>query len=162
MFKIDDVVFYENAGLCKVEGIGTPDFVRSSDEYYKLQTLDNIGNTIYVKVKNEQTMRYTISKSEAMEYMQSMHDIEGIYHENSKARDREFLTILRSGDWMDCLSVYKGIQQMKEKRATEGKQLNTSDERNLARADRIICGEFSIALETTVQDIREQLNKYCK
>ena len=66
VFEINDLVVYENGGVCRVEEIASPDFVKNNELYYTLQPLFDKAGTIYVKVENDRhVLRHIISKDEA-------------------------------------------------------------------------------------------------
>lgn len=161
MYKIKDIVVYENGGICEVADIGVPDFMNTQEEYYKLRAIGPKDNAIYVKVKNERTMRYTISRDEAEDYIHQIEDMDVIYNENSKMREREFGDIIKERDWVCCLRMYKGLVMAKNKRIEQGKQLNANDDRFFSRIDKIICDEFAVAMQTTAERIRELLSDAC-
>ncbi|MDO4556307.1 MAG: CarD family transcriptional regulator [Lachnospiraceae bacterium] len=161
MFKENDTVVYKNAGLCRVETIGVPEFITTDEIYYKLQTLTGAGNIIYVKEGHEDMIRPIISKEETEDYLDKMKDLEGLYDDNNKAREREFSGILGSGNLMDVLRMYKGLFQARIKRQQAGKHLNASDEQDFVKADRMLCGEFSVALGTSTDNIRDILTRAC-
>lgn len=155
MFKENDVVVYENYAICKIERIGTVDFMPKQKDYYKLQVINSAGNIIYVNVEKEPLMRYTISSEEALSYLQNMKDTEGIFQTNNKIREKEFAAILKTGDLADCLKVFKGILQEKARRERDGKHLNAADEKSMNQIDKRICGEFAIALSVPVEEVRK-------
>ncbi len=161
MYKINDIVVYENGGICEVADIGIPEFMNTEEEYYKLKAVGPKDNTIYVKVKNERTMRYTISRDEAENYIHQVEDIDAIYNENSKAREKEFCDIIKERDWISCLKMYKGLMMAKSKRLSQGKQLNANDDRYFNRIDKIICDEFAVAMKLTATQVRELLCNAC-
>lgn len=161
MFKINDVIVYENGGVCQIRDIGVPDFIKTGQVYYKLQPINTTGNIIYVKLENKHMLRYTISKKQAEQYVGSLPELEGLYNKNNKFREKEYAEILKTGDYKQYLEIYKGIEQEKSKRSLIGKSLNTTDDRNLKKIVKLICTEFSIAMEISEEEVRQKMVTAC-
>ena len=155
MYKIADIVVYENCYICIVKDITKLDFANTDEKYYKLESMDDNRNTYYVKLKNEQSLRYTITKDEATNYIHQIKNVDIIYNDNSKLRDKEFSEVFKKGEWISYLRMYKGLMLNRKKKNFEGKQLNTNDNRNLNKIDKIICDECSIALKMSQDDVRQ-------
>ena len=67
MFKINEYIVYRNDGVCKVEGIGKPDFSdESSDKkYYMLKPVFCDNSIIYSPIDNSRVvMRQRHNKEE--------------------------------------------------------------------------------------------------
>lgn len=159
MFKINDVIVYENGGVCRVEDIGIPEFIEGNQRYYKLQSLNNDGNTIYVKTENQVKMRYIITNEEAVQYLENADDITSQYNEDSKQRDKEYAKVLKSGDFVQWISMLKGILTQKNRCLSNGKKLNSRDDMNLKKIDELAVLELSIALGVSKEEVRKKFSE---
>ena len=158
MFQINDIVVYENGGVCRVEKIGTPDFVKSGDVYYTLQPVFDHAGTIYVKVKNDRhVIRSVISKEEAKEYLDHVGEIKPLYSDNDKQRDKDFKDALRSCELEQWFSMLKGIKKESDRRQADGKKLNMSDERNMQKVGKLLTTEYSAVLEISLDEARAMI-----
>ena len=158
MFKINDIVVYENGGVCSVEDIGTPDFVSGDDVYYTLKPMFDKGGTIYVKVQNDKhVIRHVISRQEATEYLDNISSIEPMYSHNDKQRDKDFKEALKSCECEKWISMLKGILEEKNRRLKAGKKLNMSDDRNMQKVGKLLTSEYAVVLKMSFDDTREML-----
>ncbi len=160
MFKVNDLVVYENGGVCTVEEIGSPDFVSDDEVYYTLQPIFDKAGTIYVKVKNDRhVIRPVISSDEAREYLDEISEIEPMYSDNDKQRDKEFKEALRSCECRQWFSMLKGIIMERDRRVAGGKKLNMSDDRNMQKVGKLLTSEYSAALDISFEEAREMLEE---
>ena len=158
MFKVNDLVVYENGGVCTVEKIGSPDFVKDEEQYYTLQPVYDRAGTIYVKVENDRhVIRPIISKDEAKDYLDHISEIEPMYSNNDKQRDKEFKEALRSCECKQWFSMLKGIIGERDRRVAGGKKLNMSDDRNMQKVGKRLTSEYSAVLEISFDEAREML-----
>lgn len=158
MYQINDVIVYENGGVCKIADIGVPDFVTTEERYYKLQPICDNGGTIYVKLNsNKVFMRSVITKEEAENYLSEVDELEEIYSSNDKLRDREFQEAIKSCEFKRCLQVVKGITMERNRRNKTGKKLNMSDDRNLQRAGKLIAAECSVIFDISIEQAKMKI-----
>ncbi len=158
MFKVNDLVVYENGGVCSVEEIGSPDFVKDDEVYYKLQPIYDKSGTIYVKAKNNtHVIRPLISKDEATGYLEELSQIEPMYSSNDKERDREFKEALHSCECRAWFSMLKGIIKEKNRRIGVGKKLNMSDDRNMQKVGKLLTSEYSAVLDISFDEAKKML-----
>jgi RNA polymerase-interacting CarD/CdnL/TRCF family regulator len=78
VFKINEYIVYGNDGVCKVEGIGKPDFYdESSDKkYYMLKPVFCDNSIIYSPIDNSRVvMRRVITKEEVQELINLIPEI---------------------------------------------------------------------------------------
>lgn len=161
MYRIHDIVVYENGGICEVTDIGIPEFVDTKDEYYRLRAIGPRENTIYVKVKNEQVLRYTITQDEAEQFLVQIRNLDEIYNADNKTREKEFGDIIKERDWLCCLGMYKGLVKERSRRNLQGRQLNANDDRYFSKIEKLICDEFAVAMELTSEQVSELLAEAC-
>lgn len=161
MYRIQDMVVYENGGVCRVENIGTPDFLKKSNEaYYTLQPVFDKAGVIYVKVENDRhILRPLMTEDDARKMMEHLSTAEPLYSRNDKVRDQEFKDALRSCDSEKWLSMIRGIRIEKERRIVNGKKLNMSDERYLQKAMRLLTGELAVILQIDYDEAKRRIEE---
>ena len=71
MFCIGQYIMYSNSGICRVEAIGTPNFIENSHrQYYTLRPSYTTSDAkICVPVDTRAFMRKVISREEALGYL---------------------------------------------------------------------------------------------
>jgi CarD family transcriptional regulator len=158
MYQIGDIVVYENGGVCKVEDIGTPDFLKSEERYYTLQPVFDDAGTLYVKVENDRhILRPLISKEETDGIFAEVKEIEPLYNSNDKLRDREFKEALRSCECRQWFAMLKGILAEQIKREKIGKKLNMSDDRNKQKVFRLLTAEVAMVYSISQDEAKEMI-----
>lgn len=158
MYQVNDVIVYGNSEVCKIETIGTPDFVESTEQYYYLKPLNNPTSTLYVKTTNSsKPMRSVLTKENAEELLNEIPKIDGLYNRNDKVREKEFRDILRSCDCKQLLQMLKGIILVKKEKEGTGKKLSLNDEQNYNKAESCLANEFSVIFHTTIEQAKKQL-----
>lgn len=160
MFEINDVIVYQNGGVCKIVDICTPDFVDTDDKYYKMQPVDNVDSTIYVKINQQNcTIRPIITSEEANGYLKNCRDVDGIYVKDLKVRDKEFNETLRTCECEKWFALLKGIMNEQEKKRKQGKRLTSGDDRNRKRVERLLSTEFSSSLGITAKEAKKMIQE---
>lgn len=157
MYNVNDIVVYKNGGVCRVEEIGTPAFMNTGEDYYKLRSLVYEGSIVYVKVGP--SMRRIISAEQAGGFLKGQYKIKSCYHKDYKVREREFREMVNSCELENWLEMLKGICSERTRRSTEGKHLKESDKRFLSRVEGLVGSEFSAALGISKDEATEQVEK---
>ncbi|WP_343208596.1 CarD family transcriptional regulator [Anaerolentibacter hominis] len=160
MYKINDVVVYENNGVYRIRDIGTPDFLNTTDQYYILQAVCNKEGTLYVKTgSNKLLMRAVIIRETAQQLLDKLPDLEPLYEENGRLRETQYHEIIKSCKCENCLRMLKGILREEKRRAALGKRLNISDERNLKTVLELLSAELSVALHEPIDEVKDRLKE---
>lgn len=158
MYQINDVIVYENGGVCKIKDIGIPDFVTTDEKYYTLQPICDNGGTIYVKINNDKVfMRSVITKEEAESYLSEVPKMKELYSTNDKIRDKEFKEAIKSCEFKRCLQVAKGITMERSRRNKAGKKLNMSDDKNLQKVGKLLTAECSIVFDISMEQAKTRI-----
>lgn len=108
-----DVVVYKCKGIYKVEDVGTLNFAFADrkKKYYTLQSLANEKDKAYVPTEDEVNIRKPVEKEEAMELIRKIDDIDVLWIQNEKMREREYRECISNyipEDWVKILkTLYK-------------------------------------------------------
>ena len=148
MFKVDDYIIYGGNGVCRVADIGVPEISRSDieREYYTLEPIYESGR-IFAPVDNEKiVMRKVITKEEAENIIENIPSIEVNWIDDMKERENQFKDIIHHYDCSGFVKIIKTLLERKNKCASAGKKMSTSDANYLKKAKEYLCGEFAIAL----------------
>ncbi len=151
MYQINDIIVYENGGVCKIKDIGVPDFLKTNEQYYKMQPVSNDGGTIYVKTNNDKIiMRLIISREEAEDFLLELPRMEALYDENDKIRQKEFHDIIKSCECKQYFQMLKGIMIERSRKIKDGKKLNMNDEKILQKVEKLLSEEYSMVFNISM------------
>lgn len=159
MFEIGDLVMYGSEGACRVEDIKPLEMsgVADGQLYYTLQPLMRDG-TIYTPVAGKVFMRPVISREQALQLIDSIPDIKAQAFISSSMRElNEYYQSAFSSH--DCADLIELIMNVYVKRQTlgQGKKLGQTDEKYMKRAEELLYGEFSIALDIPRDDVQHYI-----
>lgn len=160
MYGIGTLVLYDKKGVYKVESVGTPPVHGASGDYYKLSAVFSSNNeTIYSPVNTASSMRPLISGGEAAHYLELFSRLEPHAYRFSKTMDltAHYRDMLASHKVEDCLLLIKEIHVRQREMSRQKKRPGQVDTQYLKLAEKLICEEFAVALDTTPDLIRERL-----
>lgn len=159
MYEVNDVIVYENGGVCRIKEISVPTFLKTEEEYYTMERIGENGGTNYIKIENDKIlMRSVITKLEAERILLEAPNMNALYHENEKIRDKEFKEIFKGCECDKYIKMLKGIYGERNRRSKIGKRINMSDERYLKRVEKLLGTEFSIVFDVTVDQAKLMIN----
>ena len=161
MYKIGTLVLYDKRGVYKIESVGPPPVQGTSGNYYKLRAVfSNSNEIIYTPVDMVTSMRPLISNSEAANYLEQFAQMEPRVFRSGKATDlaAHYRDMLASHKVEDCLLLIKEIRIRQREIARQKKRLGQVDTQYLKLAEKLICEEFAVVLNTTPDLIQERLH----
>lgn len=160
MYEIGTLVLYDKRGVYKIESVGPPPVRGITGSYYKLcAVFSNSKEIIYTPVDTVMSMRPLISSTEASAYLELFAQLEPHAFHPGKAMDlaAHYRDMLASHRIEDCLLLIKEIHVRQREIAKQKKRLGQADTQYLKLAEKIICEEFAVVLDTTPDLIRERL-----
>lgn len=148
MYKVGELIFYGGTGVCRVESIEDRPAAGGSRKYYVLRPTCQSGK-IYIPVDTTVFMRPVISREEAERLIDA---IPGIKAE--AIRERSFTQLAARYDQLmaahDCESLVRLVMSIHEKKRyaeSHGRKFGQIDARYMKRAETLLYGELSAALE---------------
>ncbi len=160
MYRIGTLVLYDKRGVYKIESVGASPIGGTSGDYYKLRAVfSNSNEIIYTPVDMVTSMRPLISSGEAANYLELFAQLEPRVFRPGKAIDlaAHYRNMLASHKVEDCLLLIKEIHIRQREIARQKKRLGQVDTQYLKLAEKLICEEFAVVLDTTPDLIRERL-----
>ena len=160
MYQIGMLVLYDRRGVYRIESVGASPVPGASGEYYKLCAVFSSSNeVIYTPVNTVSSMRPLISGGEAAKYLELFSRLEPRVFRPGKAVDlsAHYRGMLASNRVEDCLLLIKEIRAKEEDLARQKKRPGQVDIQYLKLAEKLICEEFAVVLDTTPELIRERL-----
>ena len=165
MFEINDLVVYENSGVCRLTGVEEKDFGNGARIYYVLEPLFTNDGTIYTPVGNTKvTLRPVITREEALSIIRSIPEneirtFEGLRTLELEAKYRE---ASRSHECGDLIKLAMAIYQKMKTARKSGKKVSDVDDRYLKKMNLLIDGELSVALGIERSEVPSFIEKELK
>lgn len=160
MYEIGTLVLYDKRGVYKVESVGVPPVRWAASDYYELcAVFSNSNEMIYTPVDMTSSMRPLISGGEAAHYLELFGQLEPHVFRSGKPIDlaAHYRSLLASRKVEDCLLLMKEIYVKQREMARQKKRPGQVDTQYLKLAEKLICEEFAVVLDTTPDLIRERL-----
>ena len=107
MYKVDEIIQYDNEGLCKISEIVEKDFTGSTAQFYVLTPLHKDSLTIFVPVNNTSKMRVVLSPKEIYALIDNIKDNDLIWIEDDNERNSTYKKIIHSGNREDIMKVIR-------------------------------------------------------
>ena len=167
MFQIGELLVYGSSGVCRVEDLCRPNRTgRDRDAlYYQLKPLYQDG-LIYAPVENcKVVMRPLISAEAAQELLSLLPSLPSeIYHApTTQALTQYYQAIIRSHDCQKLAEMLLSIYAKQQQAEAHNRRLGLVDERYLKQAERLLCGELAMALQTDYAEVQSAiLRSACK
>ena len=159
MYHAGDLIIYGNTGVCRVTEIKTMDFMKTGNEqpYYILSPLFQ-NCTISAPVNNSKVfMRPIISKEEAVKLIDDIPSIHAeAYHSHVlRQLTDHYEALIDTHDCRCLVELTKSIYRKKEFLLKQKKKFGAIDERFMKRAEDLLFGELSAALEIPRERVTE-------
>ena len=156
MFQTGDLIVYGGMGVCKIMNVSVPEFLRAGEEkeYYTLEPLNRQG-TIFVPVDTTVFMRPVISREEAEELIDSIPTFRPkAYHSHVlQELNQHYADAISSHDISDLVKLLMSIQVKRKEREKQNMKMGAVDENYMRRAENLLYGELSIALDMPEEEV---------
>ncbi|MCI8809010.1 MAG: hypothetical protein HFF84_02585 [Oscillibacter sp.] len=159
MFQPGDMVVYGSTGVCRVEDVSALEGAKGSDKnkkYYRLSPLQQDG-VIYAPVDNAKVpMRPVISAEEAEALIDLIPSIDAsaCRAPTLQALAQHYQSAVRSSDCRDLIGMMKSIYNKRRMVEAQKRHLGMVDERYMKQAERLLYGEFSVALGIPFDEVQ--------
>ena len=158
MLSRGDAVVYKCRGLYKVEDIGTLDFFFffKSKEYYKLQSVEDVGDKAHVTAEDETNIRRPVSRDEALDLIRRMPQIEGLQVKNEKFREQEYKDCI--ADF--CPENWVKVLKTTYKRTKSRGSITSLDRKYQMLLEHALYSEFAFALGIPASEIQSFIARH--
>lgn len=154
MFKKGDFVVNANNGICEITDIVTMNMSGTDKEYYLLVPINEQTAKVYIPVDTaSQRIRLVMNKTDALELIESIKDIDEAYIENEKEREKTYKEALNSRDPKRLVGIIKTLYLRRQKRLDAGKKSTAVDDRYFKLAENHLHNELAFALERDKSEI---------
>ena len=158
MFQPGELLVYGTTGVCRVEGIATPNLTRAERgrQYYLLKPLYQDG-VIYAPVDSQKVpIRPVISRQEAEDLIDLIPSIqaEACHAPTLQALAQHYQSAVHSHNCRDLLELTMSIYLKQRQAEAQKRRLGMVDERYMKQAERLLYGELSAALDIPYEDVQ--------
>ena len=158
MFQPGELLVYGTTGVCRVEGIATPNLTRAERgrQYYLLKPLYQDG-VIYAPVDSQKVpIRPVISRQEAEDLIDLIPSIqaEACHAPTLQALAQHYQSAVHSHNCRDLLELTMSIYLKQRQAEAQKRRLGMVDERYMKQAERLLYGELSAALGIPFEEVQ--------
>lgn len=156
MYQVGDLIVYGNVGVCAVEKIAARDSGEKDQLFYELKPLFQ-NCMISTPVHGDKVfMRPVISGEEAEQLIAQIPSIRAdICHDKVMWKLSEYYeSILKTHDCLRLVELTMSIHAKKQDMEAHKRKLGAIDERFLHRAEDLLFGELSVALDIPKDDVQ--------
>ncbi|HWL11622.1 MAG TPA: CarD family transcriptional regulator [Ureibacillus sp.] len=156
MFNIGDTIIYSSHGLCQIDGISEKTFSGVTKTYYVLHPLNNEKLEISTPVDNK-TISTLMAKEEAEEILNLFKEPGIEWIEKGNQRTQGYSLIAKKGDRKEIAKVINTLLVKKHEIEMNEKKFPEQDRKVLIAMQSILFSELALSLDTTMEDISEQV-----
>ncbi len=160
MLKINDIVFVQNKGICKIENITKNAFdgADKNKEYFVMKPLDSANNMmIYFPTDTKVNIRLLTTKTKANSLLKNINQLEELKIENEETRFEKYSEVSKNGGLEDWLKLLKTLFIRKEK--SNKKQFNMQEQKYINTILSCATNEMSYVLNVSKEEVE---NKLCE
>lgn len=166
MYQINDLVIYNNDGVCKVMDICTlkMEGIDRNKLYYVFEPVFSSGK-IYAPVDTTVFLRLIMTCEKVQKLIDGIPYIQTEFYEvNTPVLPEDYYkALIQSHNCHDLIKLIKTLYMRKQNLLSQGKKFGQADENYLSRAEDLLYSEFAIVLNIQkdhVKDyIEEKVNK---
>ncbi len=162
MYEIGQMIVYGGGGVCRVDAIGPLEMrgAQPRTDYYTLMPVQGSGK-IFTPVDTTVYTRPVLTREEAEALIDEMPNLPAEVYENSNPRllNEHYQTYLKSGDCTRLAMLIRAIYVKGRRAAQKGRRLGQVDERSFKRAEEMLYGELSVALDIPVEEVRDYISR---
>lgn len=162
MFFINQNVYYDGIGVCKIIDIKKEKLMNETKEYYVLKPMFQEKSTIHVPVDNElltSRIKSVIGAEELNVFISEIPDIKPEWIENDNIRNTTFKSAIHSGNRTNIMKIIKTLYTRKSELDKNGKHLRSADAQIMSEAERLIFNEFALVLNIEPDEVLPFLYK---
>ena len=157
MFQPGELIFYGSMGVCRVNKVSVPPFLKPGEEkeYYLLEPLDQPGE-IYIPVDSKVYMRPVVKKEEADRLIDLIPSMRAEAYDTPVMQEltRHYSAAMDAHGCEELIRMIMSIYEKKRNRQQKNQKFGVVDETYMKRGEELLYTEFSVALgipKTAVQ-----------
>ncbi len=167
MFSNGDVVVYRHH-VCEVASVREAYY--EGKDYLELHALFENSLKLFVSVEDAKTptLRPIMTRQEALELIDSIHDVNVIDENALHSKDdtptlrerhmkEEYDKRLKTFAPEDLIPIMKSVHQRTKKREDAGRHITATDKKYLDLAENLLCDELSLSLDIPRDQVKDFL-----
>jgi len=164
MFNVNDVVCYQNYGICKiVEKKKLRLLNNEPKEYYLMRPIFDANESTMVKIPTDtkNIIRQVMSEVEAVEFVKNLSKVEVVWNDNIKEREYEFKQLINSWKIEKWAIVIKSVYESRNanQNTTRPRSIPIIDTKYFNRAELLLNQELAYALHMDVKEVPDYIAK---
>ena len=160
MYQVGDKIIYGGNGVCVIEEVKIIESPRTGDaqQYYVIRPLFQ-DCKISVPVDTTMFMRPVISADEAVALVDSIPgvEVEPYYNPALRQLQEYYDAKLNTHRCEDLIELTMSLHRKKLRTLEQKRKFGAIDERYMKRAEELLLGELSAALEIPRDDVRQYI-----
>ena len=158
MYKINEVVCYQNYGICQIIDIKELTVMNNKPRkyYFMRQMFDKCDSTIIkIPVDTQNIMRRVISKENALLLIESLPTLDPVRVKDVREREALFKSMISSWKMEEWVKVIKSIYMMRNenRKSDKPKIMPIIDMKYFEKAESLFNQEMAYALEMSENEI---------
>lgn len=153
-------MIYTEHGICQIVDITERTIDETTKKYYIIQPLENNQQlTISFPVdRANANMKKMLKKEEAEEILGLFQSDGAKWIEKPQLRVKKYTEVINSGDRVEIAKIARTLLAKKKLVEEEGRRFYENDRKLLERIETTLYKELALALETTDDEITEQIH----
>lgn len=163
MLSVGQLVVYGVHGVCAIAGTEVKTVDRKKVEYYVVQPVSQSGACFYVPSGNPVAvakLRPVLSKQELDQLLCDLGDWQNVWVEEENQRKQYYRELISGGDRKSLLCMILALQAHRVRQQESGRKFHLCDENFLRDAQRLLCMEIAIILQTDEADAQKYLQEH--
>ncbi|MDD4642256.1 MAG: CarD family transcriptional regulator [Erysipelotrichaceae bacterium] len=162
MFKINDVVFFEDFGLCHILDIEERTFNNELKLYYVLKPISDcasLSTNISVSVDTPRILRKVASKDEVHDIIDRLPDIDQDWIASYRKREQFYKEKIDSGELYSFALVINYIYKEKIRYLEEKRPFPSKDQQYLNKAEMYFNQEIGYIMNIPEKDVEKYVKE---
>ena len=164
MYKINDIVSYQNYGVCRIVDIKSLSIMNQKQrKYYFLHQLYDKCDSTIIKIPVDTTniIRPIMTKEEVFKIIEFMKDLEHDWIKDIRHREVQFKALIDSWEAENWAKVIKSIYVAKEENRAQDKHKSFPlvDIKYFERAENFFNQEVAYALDIDIKEVPNTILK---
>ena len=163
MLSAGQLVVYGIHGVCKIAGTEERTVDRKKVEYYVVEPVSQTGACFYVPSGNPVAvgkLRPVLTKQELEALFSDLQDWQSVWVAEENQRKQYYRELISGGDRKSLLSMILALQAHRDAQQEAGRKFHLCDENFLRDAQRLLCMEIAVILDTDEPGALAYLQKY--
>ena len=151
MLSVGQLVIYGIHGVCKIAGVEVKTVDRKKVEYYVVEPVSQAGACFFVPSGNPVAvakLRPILSREELDSLFTDLGNWKSVWVAEENQRKQYYRELISSGDRKSLLAMILALHSHRAAQQEAGRKFHLCDENFLRDAQRLLCMEIAVILQT--------------